>query len=180
MKDRTVIVGVDPGASGALAFLDSSDWSIEIVDIPHLYVVVNGKKRKHVNKEALAGIFRSRPIRLVSTEKVHAMPQMDVKSIFSFGRYYGQIEMASILIDAEYFETDPSRWKAQMGFNSDKDISRARAGLLIPAIKPLLMRKTDHDRAEAAALSLWGAFHLGLNPRNITLKGLSNASRRVA
>lgn len=180
LPKRTVIAGVDPGASGALAFLDTIDWSLELFDMPHKHVVVNNKKRKHVDKEALADIFNTRPILLISTEKVHAMPDMHAASVFSFGRYYGQIEMASILIGADYLETDPSRWKAQMGYSSDKDLSRQRTGLLIPAVKQFLTRKTDHDRAEACALALWGAFHLGLSPRNITLKSGPNANRKVA
>lgn len=170
MTVRTVIGGIDPGASGALAFIDAVDWTIEVLDMPHEYVTVNGKKRKHVDKQALGEIFRTHPMLLLSTEKVHSMPGMHAASVFSFGRYYGQIEMAAVLTDTAVLETDPAKWKAKMGVNSDKDLSRERASQLVPAVAHLLTRKTDHDRAEAVLLALFGCFTLGRMPGQITLK----------
>lgn len=168
---RTVIAGIDPGASGALAFLDSADWSLEVFDMPHVYVEVNKKKRKHVDKAGLAKLLISKRVKLISTEKVHSMPDMPPHSMFSFGRYYGQIEMAALMMFADYLETDPAKWKAQMGVSADKDYSRTRAGLLVPCAVPLLKRKCDHDRAEAIMLAMFGCFNAGLLPKNITLKG---------
>lgn len=168
--NRTVIGGVDPGASGALAFLNPVGWELAVYDMPSYTEEVNGKKRKRVDTHALADILRSNAIGIMSTEKVHAMPQMDVKSIFSFGRFYGQLEMAAAMEDIEFMETDPAVWKRKMGVNSDKDYSRHRAGLMVPAAVPILTRKTDHDRAEAILLALFCAFNHGLMPKTITLK----------
>lgn len=169
-KYRNTIGGIDPGASGALAFLCPLTWELEVHDMPHYYEEVNGKKRKRVDIFELANLIRDANLRVISTEKVHAMPQMDVKSIFSFGRFYGQLEMAAEMSNTEFFETDPAVWKRHMGVDSDKDFSRTRCGLLVPAAKPILTRKTDHDRAEAIMLALYCAFKRGLMPKNITLK----------
>lgn len=169
-SNRPTIGGIDPGASGALAFLDPTRWELEVHDMPHFYEEVNGKKRKRVDTHALADLINGGTLGIISTEKVHAMPQMDVKSIFSFGRFYGQLEMAATMAGIEFMETDPAVWKRKMGVNSDKDFSRHRCGLLVPASQPILTRKTDHDRAEAIMLALFCAFNQGLMPKNITLK----------
>jgi len=166
----TTIGGIDPGASGALAFLCPKTWELEVHDMPHYTEEVNGKKRKRVDTHALADLINGGNLAVISTEKVHAMPQMDVKSIFSFGRFYGQLEMAATMAGVEFMETDPAVWKRKMGVNSDKDFSRLRCGILVPAAQPILLRKTDHDRAEAIMLALFCAFNHGLMPKNITLK----------
>jgi hypothetical protein len=143
---------------------------LEVHDMPFYTEEVNGKKRKRVDTAILAKLLGARNPRTISTERVHAMPEMDVKGIFSFGRFYGQLEMASEFIAAEFHDTDPAVWKRRMGVNSDKDFSRARTALLVPAAASILTRKTDHDRAEAILLALYEAFNLGLLPKNITLK----------
>lgn len=170
IEPRTVIGGIDPGASGALAFIDTRRWTLEVHDMPHFYEEVKGKKRKRVDVPKLANLVRAGQMRLLSTEKVHAMPQMDVKSIFSFGRFYGQLEMAAVMSNTDVLETDPAVWKRQMQVDSDKDYSRHRCGLLIPAAQPILTRKTDHDRAEAILLALYGMLTLGIMPQPLTLK----------
>lgn len=170
MSINPLIVGIDPGASGALAFLCTQTWVLEVHDMPFYTEEINGKKRKRVDTTILAALLGQRCPRVISTERVHAMPEMDVKGIFSFGRFYGQLEMAAEFIPAEFKDTDPAVWKRRMGVNSDKDFSRARTCLLVPAAAPILTRKTDHDRAEAILLALYEAFNQGLMPKNITLK----------
>ena len=170
MTSASTILGIDPGASGALAFLDVVSWELELHDMPSFTELVNGKSRKRVDTFALANLIKSRPIRSISTERVHSMPQMDVKSIFSFGRFYGQLEMSAAMAGIPFKDTDPAVWKRKMGVNSDKDLSRQRAGLLVPAAASLLTRKTDHDRAEAIMLALYEVFNCGMMPGQITIK----------
>lgn len=178
---RTIVVGIDPGATGALCFIDTADWTIEVFDMPSFWIEVNGKRRRVVDKEALASLVHSRRPRLLSTEKVHSMPDQSAQSVFTFGRFYGQIEMLSVMSGAEFLETDPAVWKRQMGVSADKDFSIFRAKQLVPASSVYLTRKKDHDRSEAILLALFGVFNLGLIPKKITLKeGEDNADRRVA
>lgn len=165
-----MILGIDPGAGGALAFIDTEHWLLALYDMPHFTEVVNGKNRKRVDIDRLVQIIREhQPVKKISTERVHAMPQMDVKSIFTFGRFYGQLEMLAAAEGIEFKDTDPAVWKRKMGVNSDKDLSRHRASQLVPAAASLLTRKTDHDRAEAIMLALYEVFNSGLMPGNITL-----------
>lgn len=168
-SEPTVVGGIDPGAGGALAFIDHRRWTLEVHDMPTFWEEVKGKKRRRVDVSALSTILNEQNLRLISTEKVHAMPQMDVKSIFSFGRFYGQIEALAAAIDVERMETDPAVWKRTMQVDSDKDYSRKRCGLLVPAATPILTRKTDHDRAEAILLAFYGLLKLGIAPQEMQL-----------
>lgn len=169
-NSRTVIAGIDPGASGAVAFLDTKNWTLEVVDTPHEKVEVNGKQRKQVATKPFGALLLDKRLLMISTEKVHAMPKMDVKSIFTFGRFMGQIEMAAVFLTVpHYLATDPSVWKRKMAVPADKVLSRARCIELVPAAASILTRKTDHDRGEAIMLALYGAFSLGLLPKTITL-----------
>lgn len=163
-KDRPIIAGVDPGAGGALFLVNVLTWEFELHDIPTYIEVVGKTNRKRINCDLLSDIVIARPIGLICTEKVHAMPQMDVKGIFSFGRAYGQLEMLAAAAGIQRDEYDPAVWKRQMQINSDKDLSRQRAGQLIPALAPYLTRKTDHDRAEAGLLALFALLKLGIMP----------------
>lgn len=150
-------------------------WTLALHDIPNYDETVNGKKRTRVDCDALSEIIARYRVGLMSTEKVHAMPLMDVKGIFSFGRAYGQLEMLCACHGIPRFESDPAVWKRKMQIDSDKDFSRERARQLIPALAPYLSRKTDHDRAEAALLGLFAIFNLGMMPGNITIEESTSA-----
>ena len=39
----SVVAGIDPGASGALAFIDFKSWTLEVHDMPHFWEEVNGR-----------------------------------------------------------------------------------------------------------------------------------------
>lgn len=177
--EANVVAGIDPGASGALAFIDFRAWTLEVHDMPHFWEEVKGKKRKRVDVAALASLIFQHNLRMISTEKVHAMPQMDVKSVFSFGRFYGQIEAIAAAADIHRQETDPAVWKRVMQVDSDKDYSRTRCGILVPAAAPILTRKTDHDRAEAILLAFYGLLKLGIPPQELELLARGVAAPKV-
>lgn len=171
--------GIDPGASGALAFLDVKQWTLAVFDMPHYTEEVNGKKRKRVDVRKVWDLLTYyNPFR-IGTERVHAMPQQDVKSIFTFGRFYGQLEALCAALGAEFHDTDPAVWKRTMQVNSDKDHSRARTSLLVPASAPILTRKTDHDRSEAILLALYEVFKAGIMPKTITLENVGAAEPKT-
>lgn len=165
-----IIAGVDPGAGGSLFLLNTRDWTATLHDMPTFIEKVNKQDRRRIDCALLSDLIMANPIGIIATEKVHAMPKMDVKGIFSFGRAYGQLEMLAAACGISRHEYDPAVWKRQMQVNSDKDLSRQRAGSLIPALAPYLTRKTDHDRAEAGLLALFEVFRLGMMPGRIVIK----------
>lgn len=164
------IIGCDPGASGALAIIDPSCWSIAIADTPNRIVKVNRKERKIVDVVRFAHYLRSLDARLIVSEELHARPFQNAQGTFSLGRYFGQIEMGAAMLDLPHVTPRPEEWKRRMMVSADKDYSRQRASQLIPCIAHMLDKKKNHDRAEAALLALFGCFYLGIVPERLTFK----------
>lgn len=162
------IVAIDPGASGAVAILDPDDWTIRIYRTPSRTLTVNGKERKEVDPQALSDLILPATPRLLVTEKLYARPApTTAQANFNLGRAFGQIEMIAATHGYPLIEPTPQEWKRRMMVNADKDMSRKRASQLIPDASECFRLKKSHDLAEAALLSLFGSFFLGMVPREI-------------
>jgi crossover junction endodeoxyribonuclease RuvC len=150
MTGDHIIVGVDPGKTGAIALLDPHGRLIDAYDMP----VVDGR----VSAPLLAGYegWRSTPERFVAViEDVHAMPGQGVTSMFSFGRSLGVAEAVFGTLGVRVEYVSPQRWKKALGLGRDKDDSRMQAIEHWPAEADLFARKKDNGRAEAALIALW-------------------------
>lgn len=163
------IIGLDPGAQGAIAILDTNSWRIVILDTPNRIVKVSQKDRVEVDVIMLSRILRANRPRLLVSEKVHAMPGQGTVSMFSFGRCFGQVEMGAAMLSVPHLTPTPQDWKGRMMVPADKDLCRQRASALIPSAAHKFARKKDADRAEAALLALFGCFWLGIVPGEITI-----------
>jgi crossover junction endodeoxyribonuclease RuvC len=158
----SVILGVDPGLSGALAFMDA-DGNIETIDMPVHRLKRGGKVRRELNLSTLARLIddRASGITHAYVELAGARPGQGVSSMFNFGRTYG----ATLGILAANFvpvtTVASGRWKRSLGVPAAKDGSRARASELMPRHAGLWIRVRDDGRAEAAMIALYGARELG-------------------
>lgn len=144
-----IILGVDPGVSGAYAIYSTTDGTIFAADAP-----VVGR-----NLDAAtfaAEILKWKPD-LAIIERVSAMPKQGVSSTFRFGVAYGVIQgiVAAQRIPVDF--VTPGKWKRYYGLSADKEQSRARALHFWPARSDLFKRKKDDGRAEAALLAKYGA-----------------------
>jgi crossover junction endodeoxyribonuclease RuvC len=155
-----IYVGVDPGASGAIAFFYPLEGRLEVVDMPVVELVRNGKTKKEISSVMLANVFcedRSGEILdfNLTLEKVGAMPGQGVSSMFQFGRGVGMIEgvCAALSIPIDY--VTPQTWQKQVGMRAGKDGARERAMQLFPAYAGLFARKKDDGRADAALIAYW-------------------------
>lgn len=148
-----VIIGIDPGATGAFALL-GDDGELKFVrDMP--VVEINGRKR--VSAAAVADlIFEWKP-RLAIIERVGAMPKQGVSGMFAFGYSAGVLEGVCAAAAVSVMFAHPATWKKAMGVTSDKDTSRQAAMRMWPSKHQLFIRKKDDGRAEAALL---GAYHI--------------------
>lgn len=161
------IVGIDPGFTGAIAFLDPGTMDLEVHDMP---VVAEAKGKKSINFMALGTILspNSWPVQIAlgryiaMIEKVHAMPNQGVSSTFRFGEGYGAIQMACAGHGYEMHYTSPAAWKKHFKLNSDGEVSRGLAIQRFPKAAQSFSRKLDHGRAEAALLALFAAETLKL------------------
>ena len=149
-----MIWGIDPGVTGAIALFDPIKGDLDIFDMP--IVIVNKKKR--VEPALVAQILSQEVKGRVFIEKVGAMPNQGVASMFSFGQSYGVMLGAAAALKLPTTAVTPRLWMKAVGRQrgSNKDASRARACQLFPSYAHYFKRKKDDGRADAALLCYYG------------------------
>ena len=152
-----IILGIDPGLSGALALYDTSEQTVEVFDMPVLDLVRNGKKKREVSAQALANLLAATTIKAAFVERVNAMLGQGVTSVFSFGRSTGIVEGILAAYDIPTTLVTPQAWQKAVGQRAGKDGSRERAMQLFPAQVGLFQRKKDDGRSDAALIAYYGA-----------------------
>lgn len=152
-----MIVGIDPGASGALAFFDMQKGQLMIVDMPVIEIERGGKVKREISPHFVAAAIRDYQPNVAWIEKVGAMPGQGVSSMFQFGRGVGMLEgvLAGLSVPVNY--VTPQAWQKAVGVRGGKDGSRLRAVELFPAKAEFFARKKDDGRAEAALIAWYGA-----------------------
>jgi crossover junction endodeoxyribonuclease RuvC len=152
-----IILGIDPGLSGALALYDTAEGAVEVIDMPVLELIRNGKKKREVSAQALANQLAGRNIKAAFLERVNAMPGQGVTSVFSFGRSLGIVEGVLAAYDIPTTLVTPQAWQKAVGQRAGKDGSRERVMQLFPAQVDLFQRKKDDGRSDAALIAYYGA-----------------------
>ena len=103
MDATQLILGVDPGARGGLAWLAADGTLAHLAVMPYLDGRVDGR--------ALARALRLHPVRLAGVEAVHAMPKQGVVSMFNFGASWGAILGVLAALDVRTVLVTPQRWQ---------------------------------------------------------------------
>lgn len=155
------VCGIDPGANGALAFFNAELAALEVFPMPTTTREVRGKRKREVDPVGVAEIVRRmRTPELVLIERVSAMPNQGVTSMFSFGRALGVIEGVTAGFRMNVDWVTPQVWKKHYGLiKADKNASRAKAQEVFPAYRDLFARAKDDGLAEAALIAMWGVIH---------------------
>lgn len=150
-----MIVGVDPGVTGAVAFLYDSGEA-QLFDIPVRQRF--GGKYRQIDAQELAGLFLAFHVPpLAYVEEVHAMPKQGVTSTFGLGQSAGIIEGVLAALDIVVIHSKPQIWKKHFNLiRAEKDASRLLAIRLYPKLATQLSRKKDHGRAEALLIARYG------------------------
>jgi crossover junction endodeoxyribonuclease RuvC len=156
-----MIVGIDPGLAGALAFLDPAISTVETFDIPTHVLARGGKQRREIDIAGLIGILAVRRVDHAFIEAVGAMPGQGLSSTFSFGKTYGIVLGTVVSRNIPISLVAPVKWKRAMGVGRSKDGCRARASQLLPAHADQWRLRRNDGRAEAALIALYGARALG-------------------
>lgn len=153
-----MIVGIDPGASGAIAFFDPKAGILHVHDMPVMEIERSGKTKREISPTLLANILHDDwGHNIVWIEKVGAMPGQGVSSMFQFGRGVGMIEGVIAAEGLSLNYVTPQAWQKAVGVRGGKDGSRLRAVELFPKYANLFARKKDDGRAEAALIAWYGA-----------------------
>jgi len=157
------VLGVDPGAAGAVAFLEIAGpvvTDLEVIDLP----VHKIGKRSRLDEYALAREIDARlkgdPFRAAIIEQGGVRPQNGRIGAAAFWLGLGAIRgiLAANFIPIEI--VTPAGWKQALRVTGDKDASRLRASAIFPRWSGLWARARDHGRAEAALIALHGANRL--------------------
>lgn len=148
MSEEMIYIGIDPGKNGGIALINSI--SPEINNIVHTF-----------SEENLIGCISevyeyaggSENIRCV-LEKVNAMPNQGVVSMFNFGQNYGFIQGVLKAYNIPFELVPPQKWKKEFSVTSDKNTSIEVAKRLFPGVnlKATERCKKDHDGMAEALL----------------------------
>lgn len=152
-----LIVGVDPGKQGAIAFLDPRTMALSIEDMP---MTKSTTGKDELDYRALGRLLQPTNAyhRCIGVlEKVATRPGEGSVGAFSFGQSYGALRMALVGHGYEDRYVTPAVWKKHFRLNKDKGISRSYAASRFPDYSGLFARVKDDGRAEAALIALYGA-----------------------
>ena len=158
---RSLVVGIDPGLSGAIAFLPS-DRSSLVLDMPAMEYSKKGFVKRAVDLELVARCLRAqdglpdldRPVIRAYLEKVNAFPGQGVASMFSLGMSYWGMAGVVAALGWPLTLVEPEAWKRHFKLGKDKEEARALAQRLYPEVD--LHRKKDHNKAEALLIARYG------------------------
>ena len=152
-----MILAIDPGAHGALAFFTPGAGTLEVIDMPIVEVKRGAKMKNEISPQMLAALIGARKPGMAILEKVGAMQGQGTSSMYQFGRGVGMLEgvLAALHVPTSY--VTPQKWQREVGMRDGKDGARARAAELFPAYAQMFARKKDDGRADASLIAYWGA-----------------------
>ena len=152
-----LIIGIDPGISGAICFFEDGQVK-EIIDMP---VMADGKKnKKQINGPQIYNeiLIRINKIQkkdiIVIIEQVSAMPGQGVTSMFNFGQSFGVLKGICSAMQLSMYFVRPAKWKKYFGLiKTEKDASRTKVIEIFPYISSQLSRKKDSNKADAVLIA---------------------------
>ncbi len=152
-----LIIGIDPGISGALCFMEHGKI-INVIDMPSM---ADGKKnKKQVNgsqvfNEISSYIKDKNPNDVkVVIEHVSAMPGQGVTSMFNFGQSFGILKGICSAMNLPMYFVRPAKWKKYFSLiNASKDASRTKAIEIFPYFSVNLSKKKDANKADAILIA---------------------------
>lgn len=144
--NETAFLGIDPGASGAVALLTHDGAMVE--SWPGDSVAA---------ADLLRGWATQCQIKLAALERVSSRPGQGVASTFSFGTNFGCWQGILAALSIPYSMPTPQQWQRGLIVNSDGPDPKARALAVARRLYPTvdLHRKGDHGKADALLLALW-------------------------
>ena len=167
-----IIIGIDPGVTGAFAAVDLVTHAVEFFDMPTFQVKSGKKNKSDYDAFAIAEWLRSERFMQahVVIEKQQAMPpalrgrqQGSVSTgmvMYGYGILIGVLGAIGIPFD----RVASRSWKVKMlkDLPEGKESSIICAKQMFPKAADQLTRKKDHNRAEALLIAAYGQRYLGI------------------
>ena len=142
-----IIMGVDPGASGGIVAIHDS------------FIVEGMVLKKFSLREQWAWIYYRKSGEIKAyLEAVHSMPRDGVRSAFSFGRSYGNLEAFLVAAEIPFERVTPSVWQKEFGLikrkgethTEKKNRHKSLAQEMFPSVK------VTHAVADALLIAEYG------------------------
>ena len=152
-----LIIGIDPGISGSICFLEDGI----VKDVIEMPTMAEGKKsKKQVNSSQIFNEISERIKKIdkknikVVIEQVSAMPGQGVTSMFNFGQSFGIIKGICSAMNLPMYFVRPAKWKKYFSLrNASKDASRTKAIEIFPYFSVNLSKKKDANKADAILIA---------------------------
>ena len=150
-----IIIGIDPGVSGAICILTDG----KITEIYEMPTMIDGKKnKKQVNGAEVTNIINKELINEkdinVVIEHVSAMPGQGVTSMFNFGQSFGVLKGICAALKLPVHFIRPVKWKKYFNLiNTEKDASRTKVIEVFPYISSKISKKKDANKADAILIA---------------------------
>lgn len=143
-----ITIGIDPGANGGVAWIDYNGKACvekipdSLQDLWELICDITRYPKSSIDGRSYKAYI----------EQVASSPQMGVVSAFSFGRGYGNLEMALTAAGIPFERVRPQVWQKALNCmtGGSKNITKARAQELFPD------RKITHATADALLIAYYG------------------------
>jgi crossover junction endodeoxyribonuclease RuvC len=169
-----LVIGVDPGVSGAISFLSPDGQLLAVEDMPVDTVQVGKHSRSRVSFHRLAALLSGaagaqafielpqfRPMMKRDPRTGEVKPSsMGVMGAGAFGISYGLAAGALMAAGCSLTEVNPGAWMGAIGLSGGKDNSRRMAADRFPAQAGLFARKKDDGRADSCLLGWYGILRL--------------------
>lgn len=158
-----LVIGCDPGLTGALALIHTERGLLDCIDLPSADSgLSSGRMRRWLDLHALQSAMLNWSRRHdFAREFVHAvierpipMPSLPASTLATQFETFGALR--AVLFQAANAPVNcvaPADWKRIYSFGTDKDGARATCLALYPNAE--VARKKDHNRAEAILLAHW-------------------------
>lgn len=156
-----ISIGIDPGLTGAIAFVDHRSCVVE--DLPTMPLPGNGLVTRKIDGRALVELLRrhtipGEPVR-VYCEQVSTMGGKNnaVQTQGSLMRTLGAIEAVLECMRMAPEMVQPRKWKGFYALGAEKAASLEKARALYPNLASSTLRLVKHhNRAEAVLIAHWG------------------------
>ena len=143
-----IYIGIDPGANGAIAFINAirpDDVLVSVLPVKKTHVSILASCLEDVgDKDSFAMI-----------ELVHSMPGQGVRSSFNFGVSFGMLEGFIIASGVPYDRVSPQKWQKEFGLyklpDETKTAKKNRHKELAQELFPTL--KVTHATADALLIA---------------------------
>jgi crossover junction endodeoxyribonuclease RuvC len=150
-----IIIGIDPGVSGAICILKEG----KILEVYEMPTMIDGKKNKRqVNGAEVTNIFlkelNNKYKAKVVVEHVTAMPGQGVTSMFNFGQSFGVLKGICAALKLPIYFVRPVKWKKHFNLiKTNKDASRTKVIEIFPYISSKISRKKDSNKADSILIA---------------------------